>query len=207
MAGLLCKRFPHKAPELVAYLSSIVYAERCYESGRWLAYDRQFRREVLARKCLDWSVPNQRLYTEAFTGRGKPIPRCSVCLQDIIGLRGVPITRTTSGRHCSLGPSQVPSHSVRGKEAMLPLNHPVEQTSSVVNLMTVVAGYPHAATSIHAESVVEVILHCIATETVNELVLLLGHHFKHRVNRVPLVGDHGHGPGSTKSLAPHKLVK
>ena len=43
-------------------------------------YDRQFRREALARKCLDWSVPNQCLYTEAFTGRG--IPRCSVCLQD-----------------------------------------------------------------------------------------------------------------------------
>ena len=98
MAGLLCKQFPHKAPELFAYLASIVYAERCYESGRWLAYDQQFRREALARKCLDWSVPNKRLYTEAFTGRGKPIPRCSVCLQDDHRAQRCPHNRTTSQR-------------------------------------------------------------------------------------------------------------
>ena len=46
MAGLLCKRFPHKAPELFVYLASTVYVERCYESGRWLAYDRKFQREA-----------------------------------------------------------------------------------------------------------------------------------------------------------------
>ena len=82
MAALLVTRFPLKAPELFAYLAAVVRAERNYEVGRWVAYDRQFRREALARKSLDWSVPDPRLYSEAFTGRAKSIPRCSVCLQD-----------------------------------------------------------------------------------------------------------------------------
>ena len=47
-----------------------------------MAYDRQFRREALARRSLDWSVPDPRLYSEAFTGRVRSIPRCAVCLLD-----------------------------------------------------------------------------------------------------------------------------
>ena len=82
MAALLATRFPHKAPELFAYMATIVRAERNYEPGRWVAYDQQFRREALAKKSLDWSVPDSRLYSEAFTGRARSIPRCEVCLQD-----------------------------------------------------------------------------------------------------------------------------
>ena len=82
MAALLATRFPHKATELFAYLAMIVRAERNYEAGRWVAYDRQFRREALARKDLNWSAPDPRLFSEAFTGRAKSIPRCSLCLQD-----------------------------------------------------------------------------------------------------------------------------
>ncbi len=82
MAALLSQRFPAKAPELFAYLATVVRAERNYEAGRWAAYDRQYRREALAKKSLDWSVPDQRLYNEAFTGRAKAIPRCAVCLMD-----------------------------------------------------------------------------------------------------------------------------
>ena len=37
---------------------------------------------TLARKDLNWSVPNVCLYNEAFTGRARAIPRCSYCLQD-----------------------------------------------------------------------------------------------------------------------------
>ncbi len=36
----LAMRFPDKAPELFAYQASIVRAERNYEAGRWVAYDR-----------------------------------------------------------------------------------------------------------------------------------------------------------------------
>ena len=82
MAAILATRYPEKAPELFAYQAAIVRAERNYETGRWVTYDRQFRREALARKDLNWSVPDPRLYNEAFTGRARAIPRCSHCLQD-----------------------------------------------------------------------------------------------------------------------------
>ena len=71
MAATLVMRFPEKAPELFAYQASIVRAERNYEPGRWVSYDRQFRREALARRDLNWSVPGPRLYSEAFTGRAR----------------------------------------------------------------------------------------------------------------------------------------
>ncbi len=82
MAATLTSRFTEKAPELFAYQVSIVRAERNYETGRWVAYDRQYRREALARKDLNWSVTDPHLYNEAFTGRTRSIPRCTFCLQD-----------------------------------------------------------------------------------------------------------------------------
>ena len=82
MAAVICSRFPDKAPEMFAYLGTIVRAERNYEGLRWVTYDRQFRREALANKNLNWSVTDSRLYNEAFTGRAKAIARCSFCLQD-----------------------------------------------------------------------------------------------------------------------------
>ncbi len=82
MAAILTTRFPSKAPELFAYQATIVRAERNYEGKRWVSYDRQFRREALARKDLNWSVTDARLYSEAFTGRARAIARCAFCLQD-----------------------------------------------------------------------------------------------------------------------------
>ena len=80
MAALLVTRFPDKGPELWAYQTTILRAAHNYEGSNWVAYDRQFRRDMLARKDLNWSSPNTRLYNEAFTGRAKAIPRCSHCL-------------------------------------------------------------------------------------------------------------------------------
>ena len=82
MAAILTTRFPEKAGELFAYQATIVRAERNYEGKRWVSYDRQFRREALARRDLNWSVTDPRLYNEAFTGRARAIARCSYCLQD-----------------------------------------------------------------------------------------------------------------------------
>jgi len=53
MGAFLASRFPLKAPELFSYMASIIRAERNYESRRWVAYDRQYRREALARRSLD----------------------------------------------------------------------------------------------------------------------------------------------------------
>ena len=82
MAAALAQRFPEKAPELFAYQAHIIRCERNYQRQQWVAYDRRFRKEALALKSLDWSMPNQRLFQEAFTGRAKDIPRCSYCLED-----------------------------------------------------------------------------------------------------------------------------
>ena len=70
MAAILTTRFTEKAPELFAYQHSIIRAEHNYEGKQWVAYDRQYRREALARKDLNWSAANPRLYNEAFTGTG-----------------------------------------------------------------------------------------------------------------------------------------
>ena len=91
MAAVLVTRYPDKGPKLWAYQASIVRAARNYEGLAWVAYDRQYRREALARKDLNWSATNSRLYNEAFTGRAKAIPRCRHCLSD---------SHTTA--HCSL---------------------------------------------------------------------------------------------------------
>ena len=55
-----------------------------YEGSNWVSYDRQYRRDMLARKDLmiNWSVPNSRLYSEACTGWAKSIPRCLHCLSE-----------------------------------------------------------------------------------------------------------------------------
>ena len=92
MAGMLCPhgrrsgdlvtRFPEKAPELWDYQTTIFKAAHAYEGSTWVAYDRQFRREMLARKDLNWLVPDARLYNEAFTGRARSIPRCPHCLSE-----------------------------------------------------------------------------------------------------------------------------
>ena len=82
MAAILCSQIPHKARELFAYQAAIVRAESNYEGNRWVTYDRQFQREALARKDLNWSVTDPCLYNEAFTGRAWAIARCTFCLQD-----------------------------------------------------------------------------------------------------------------------------
>ena len=82
MAATLASRFPEKAAELFTHQATIIRAERNYETGRWVSYDRQYQRKALARKDLNWSVTNPRLYNEAFTGHERAIPRCNFCLQD-----------------------------------------------------------------------------------------------------------------------------
>ena len=56
------------------YQTSILHAAH--------AYDSLYRREMLAKKDLNWSVPKQRLYSEAFTGRAKRHPQCQYCLSE-----------------------------------------------------------------------------------------------------------------------------
>ena len=63
MVAILSARFPEKAPELLAYQATIIRAERNYEGKQWVAYDK-----ALMRRGLNLSIPDSRLYNEAFTG-------------------------------------------------------------------------------------------------------------------------------------------
>ena len=92
LAALLLSRFPEKGPELWAYQSTILNAAHSYDGATWVAYDRQFRCEMLARKDLNWSVPNSCLhvYNEAFTGRAKIMQRCQYYLSEDHGSTGCP---------------------------------------------------------------------------------------------------------------------
>ena len=77
MAGIMATRFPHKAPELLSYMATILQAERKYKTGCWASYDRQYRRAALARKDLDWSVVDTDLYSQVFTGKSQSNPPSS----------------------------------------------------------------------------------------------------------------------------------
>ena len=94
MVSILCTRFPQKAPESWAYQATIMKAAHHYEGSNWVSYDRQFRRDMLARKDLNWSMPKARLYNEAFIGRAKSAPCCPHCLCE-----------DHSGSHCPHNPS------------------------------------------------------------------------------------------------------
>ena len=93
-AAVLTSRFPEKAAELWAYQTIIIHAAHTYEGANWVAYDRLYRREKLAARDLNWSVPNQRLYSEAFTGRARRHPQCPYCLWEDHGGWAVPTTPT-----------------------------------------------------------------------------------------------------------------
>ena len=68
MAAVLTARFSQKAPELWAYQTTILHAAHAYKGANWVAYDRLFRREMCAKKDLNWSVPNLRLYSQVSWG-------------------------------------------------------------------------------------------------------------------------------------------
>ena len=91
LASVITSKHPTKCAEMWAYQSSIIRAARNFDGTSWVAYDRQFRREAMARKDLNWSVTNARLYSEAFTGRARAIPRCRYCLSETHELRACPV--------------------------------------------------------------------------------------------------------------------
>ena len=106
MAGILSTRFPEKVAKFFAYQATIVRAERCYDGHWWAVYDRQFRREALAQKDLNWSITDPRLYNEAFTGRAKAVARCTFCLREDHASVVCPCNPT---RQITNFPSEIPS--------------------------------------------------------------------------------------------------
>lgn len=82
MAAILSSAYPEKAPHLFSYLRIITKASRTFEGPAWASYDMAFRRQAANRGSLDWGTVDAALYSEAFAGRAKAIPRCRYCLAD-----------------------------------------------------------------------------------------------------------------------------
>ena len=85
MADIICTRFPHKTPKLLAYQAPIVLAERNNEGTQWVSYDCRYWREALARKDLNWSVPDVCLYNEAYRMTQEPSSLVKIYLHLIAG--------------------------------------------------------------------------------------------------------------------------
>ena len=83
MASVLVERYPSKAAHLFAYLKRIARAARNYRGPAWVAYDRMFRRQALARKSLDWGIEDQALCSEAFVGQAQAVVKCNHCLSEL----------------------------------------------------------------------------------------------------------------------------
>ena len=95
VANLLSTCFLEKAPELWAYQATVIRAARNYDNSAWVAYDHQFRREALAAKDLNWSVPNHRLYR--YVGPGVLVHISPRIFQDLVShMYGVVICKTST---------------------------------------------------------------------------------------------------------------
>ena len=84
-------KVPRQGCHDVGHQSSTIRAARNYDGTAWVVYDRQLRREALARRDLNWSATNAWLYSEAFTGRAKVTPRCRYCLSETHDLQACPV--------------------------------------------------------------------------------------------------------------------
>ena len=71
---------PELIPELMAYMGTIIRANREYAGSEWLKYDMLFRKHAALRKETRWSVINPTIYARCFTAATRNPPRCEVCL-------------------------------------------------------------------------------------------------------------------------------
>ena len=83
-------RIQRRPPQLIAYLRLMSRASRNYETDAWVEYDTAFRRRAANCGSLDWGTIDSGLYNEIFTGRARPIKRCSYCVVDTHALEECP---------------------------------------------------------------------------------------------------------------------
>ena len=65
--GVVISKFPHRAPELLEYVSLIHYAARYHKGLGWCVYDIKFRQKVATNKSLKWSTIDSQLWLKPFT--------------------------------------------------------------------------------------------------------------------------------------------
>ena len=143
MAAIICTWFPHKA--------SVNHCQSWKELWRYPVGHLCCHHDALARKDLNWSVPDRRLYNEAFTGRGRAIHWCSYCLDDDHHVNNSPKTpnRTLLGHFHPCTPGQCQQfQSLRLMRLVAALTKEDAASSSTANISILIytsCGGPHPA--------------------------------------------------------------
>lgn len=83
MVAILSTKYPEKTGQFMAYLRTIVKAQRTFSGEGWVTYDSCYRRKAAITKSLDWGTIDFTLYNETFAGRAKAISRCRYCLSEL----------------------------------------------------------------------------------------------------------------------------
>ena len=82
LVAVLSTKLPSKTAQFMAYLCTIVHASRNFKGAAWTSYDAAYRCQAAATGSLDWAIVNSALYSEAFTGRARTLPRCRYCISN-----------------------------------------------------------------------------------------------------------------------------
>lgn len=111
LVAILATRFPDKTPQLMAYMKTIVKAQRTFMGKGWVTYDTCFRRKAAIIKSLDWGEINFTASSETFTGRAKAVAHCRHCSSDL-----------HAAHECAFGtpPSLPATHPPRDLQHSLP---------------------------------------------------------------------------------------
>ena len=107
LVSVLSAKYPHKAPEFMAYLKTIVRAQRSFYGEGWVTYDMCYRRQAAASRSLNWGQVDFTLYNEAFVGRAKSLIRCRYCSSE-----------HHASKECEFAPtSEAPRQEIRTRSA------------------------------------------------------------------------------------------
>ena len=76
---VLATKYPDRTPAMMAYLLTILRAQREYEDPAWRTYDESFREMAASTGLKDWSKPDESIFTRVFTGRARKVQLCNHC--------------------------------------------------------------------------------------------------------------------------------
>ena len=88
--GAIISKFPHRASELLEYMSLIRYAAKHHKGLGWCVYGVKFRQKAAANKSLKWSIIDSQLWLKTFTVAP------SLLKEDIGVFESGPLTPSTS---------------------------------------------------------------------------------------------------------------
>ena len=75
----MAKHDPGSIPEMLAYMLTIMKAQKEFKEPAWRLYDVAYREEAAATGNKKWSQIDPLLYNQLFTGRGNEVAFCQHC--------------------------------------------------------------------------------------------------------------------------------